>query len=86
VSKADIIVQSQLAMAQAIFAMAEHLQNSTGMQLTPVVFDEVPDAALGQLATISDSTTNTPGAVVAGGGAFSVLAWYNGTAWKVVAA
>jgi hypothetical protein len=39
---------------------------------------------IGNLATISDSTTTTPGAVIAGGGAFNVLARWNGTHWIVI--
>ncbi len=39
---------------------------------------------IGNLATISDSTTNTPGAVIAGGGTFNVLARWNGTNWMVI--
>jgi len=38
----------------------------------------------GSLAYVTDSTVAAWGAVVAGGGANPVLAWYNGTAWKVV--
>jgi hypothetical protein len=39
---------------------------------------------VGTLMTISDSTTNTPGAVIAGGGSFNVLARWNGTNWIVI--
>jgi hypothetical protein len=39
---------------------------------------------LGYLVQISDSTVNTPGAVIAGGGTFTVLARWNGTNWIVV--
>jgi hypothetical protein len=39
---------------------------------------------IGYLVTISDSTTNIPGAVIAGGGAFNVLARWNGTNWIVI--
>lgn len=42
----------------------------------------VPEA--GGLAYITDSTTAAWGAAVAGGGANKVLAWHNGTAWKVI--
>ena len=38
----------------------------------------------GSLAYVTDSTVAAWGAVVAGGGANKVLAWHNGTAWKVV--
>ena len=39
---------------------------------------------VGALANISDSTVNTIGATIAGGGTFHVLARYNGTIWKVI--
>jgi len=39
---------------------------------------------LGNLVTITDSTTTTVGAVITGGGTFNVLARWNGTAWVVV--
>jgi hypothetical protein len=41
-------------------------------------------ATVGNLGTISDSTTNTPGAVISGGGTFNVLARWNGTNWIVI--
>jgi hypothetical protein len=44
-----------------------------------------PYVVMGTLAGISDSTVNTPGSTVAGGGANHVLARWNGTVWKVVA-
>jgi len=41
---------------------------------------------LGMIRRVSDATVNTGGAVVsAGGGANKILAWYNGTAWHVLA-
>ena len=39
---------------------------------------------LGSLANISDSTVNTIGSTVVGGGANHVLARYNGSVWKVI--
>jgi hypothetical protein len=36
------------------------------------------------IAAINNSTTNVWGAVIAGGGANSVLAFYNGTNWTVI--
>ena len=38
----------------------------------------------GAVATVTDSTTQVWGAPVAGGGAFTVLVWFNGTAWTVL--
>lgn len=42
-------------------------------------------SAIGTLANVSDSTTATPGATVAAGGALHVLVRWSGTVWKVVA-
>jgi hypothetical protein len=51
----------------------------------PVVFANLPaPPEVGQVAVVSDSNTNAWGTVVAGGGAFQVLAWYNGTDWSVI--
>jgi hypothetical protein len=81
--RADIIVQTQLLMAQAIFALAEHVDASTGYQLTPVAFADLPtEATTGALACISDSTVTT--GIIAGGGTNRVLGWFNGTNWTVV--
>lgn len=41
-------------------------------------------AAKGRLETVNNSTTKTAGATVAGGGAYFVLAWSNGTNWIVI--
>jgi hypothetical protein len=85
--RGDGIVQLQLLVAQAIFALAEHIDASTGYNIDPVPFAALPlAAAKGTIACIIDSTVNTPGAVVAGGGAFSVLAWHNGADWTVIGA
>lgn len=40
---------------------------------------------VGMQATVTDSNTTTWGATIAGGGANTVLAFYNGTAWTVAA-
>jgi len=40
----------------------------------------------GLLIPVTDSTTNTWGAIITGGGALHVLAYYNGTNWTVAAA
>jgi hypothetical protein len=42
------------------------------------------NSQVGNLLTITDSTTATPGAVIVGGGAFNVLARWNGTHWIVI--
>jgi hypothetical protein len=50
-------------------------------------FASIPASALGvgTILNIQDSTVNTLGATVAGGGTFHVQARYNGTVWKVSA-
>lgn len=47
-----------------------------------LVFAKLPgNPTVGMQRTITDSTTNTWGAVIAGGGANIVLGWWNGTSW-----
>lgn len=53
------------------------------LQLQPVTFAQLSAPALGMLAAIWDSSTNTMGASITGGGSFKVLAFYNGTNWTV---
>lgn len=84
--RGDIVVHSQLMIAQAIGALAQHIDGSTGFALTPVVFADLPTGRKGLIACVDDSTVNTPGAIIAGGGSYTVLAWHNGTDWKVIAA
>lgn len=51
----------------------------------PATFATLPRTpTIGQLAIVSDSSTAAWGAVIAGGGANQVLAFWNGTAWKVL--
>jgi hypothetical protein len=60
------------------------LQANAGMAIP---FRSLPaNPQTGQLAAISDSTTAAWGGVIAGGGANTVLAWFNGTNWTVVGA
>lgn len=48
-------------------------------------YAEIPAAVyIGQFAVVTDSSTNTPGAVIAGGGAFTVLGTWTGTDWIVL--
>jgi hypothetical protein len=49
-----------------------------------VAFANLPGSPVaGMTACITDSNTNTWGATIAGGGANTVLAWYNGSNWTV---
>lgn len=77
------LVETQRLMAQSISALAEHIDQSSGYQLTPVLFSELPTPKRGMIACITDSSV-TSGAIT-GGGTNVVLGWYNGTAWKVMA-
>lgn len=80
----DSLVANQLLMAQAIFALAEHFGQSTGYALTPVEFDKLPvPPRLGMIACVSDSTVSAWGGVIAGGGANTVLAFFDGANWVV---
>ena len=80
------LIGNQLLMAQAIFALAEHVDGATGSFLAPVSFDELPSPfRAGMVSCISDSTVNTWGSVIAGNGTFTVLGFYNGANWTVLA-
>lgn len=82
--RADVIVHTQLMLAQALEALAMLIEQSTGLQLTPVAFADLPTPPqLGMIACVSDSTVVTWGGVIAGGGTNTVLAFYNGTNWVV---
>ena len=48
-------------------------------------FNLVPSSPwVGQTVGITDATTNAFGDVVVGGGALTVLAWWNGSDWTVI--
>lgn len=84
--RGDMLVNRQRLMAQAVFALADHIEQSTGYNLKPLRFTDLPTGAAlptGALACINDSTANTWGSIVAGGGGFTVLAFFNGTNWTV---
>jgi hypothetical protein len=83
--RTDHLVHNQLLLAQALDSLADHIANSTGYALTPVTFANLPASPTrGMLAVITNSTVNTWGSTVAGGGANVVLCWYNGTNWTVI--
>lgn len=53
--------------------------------LKPVAYSGLPGApSFGTIAAVSDSTTNTWGATISGGGSDKVLAFYNGSNWTVI--
>ena len=53
------------------------------LQLQPTTWAQLSAPVLGMLACIVDSSTNAMGAPITGGGAFKVLAFFNGTTWTV---
>ncbi len=55
-------------------------------RLTPVAFASLPTGVTGMLACINNSTTATWGATIAGGGANTVIGFFNGTNWTVMGA
>ncbi len=58
---------------------------SQALALAPMAFADLPASpAAGMLSHISDSDTVTWGATISGGGANTVLAFYNGTVWTVM--
>ncbi len=55
------------------------------LNLIPGNFDDVPASPThGMIAAIDDSTTDTWGATITGGGSKKVLGFYNGTNWTVI--
>lgn len=63
----------------------DELVGKVNQPLTAQTFDTLPPAPqIGAFAVISDSTTEAWGAVVAGGGGFTVLAWFGANSvWTV---
>jgi hypothetical protein len=60
---------------------------ATSVRGTAVTYANRPGTPVtGMIVAISDSSTATWGATITGGGANSVLAWYNGTNWTVIGA
>lgn len=59
--------------------------NGTPGNSTPVKFADLPMPVAGMLFVVTDSTVNTWGSVVTGGGALTVGVFYNGSQWTVMA-
>ena len=82
--RADVLVNTQLLMAQALDTLADHVNKSIGYGLTPVTFAELPvEPVAGMLTCVTDSTVSAWGGVIAGGGTNTVLAFYDGINWVV---
>ena len=65
----------------------QYLLSLITLNVIPYKFTQLPaaNASSGQTRTVTDSTVNTWGSIVAGGGTFRVLAYSNGTNWTVAA-
>lgn len=77
-------IENWRLIAQSMGALADHLSKMVGLQTRTVTFANLPTPVTGMIACVSDSTVNTWGTVIAGGGTYTVLAFYNGTAWRVI--
>jgi hypothetical protein len=64
---------------------AHTLRATNHVDLVEIAFAAVVNQQVGSLANFSDSTVNTVGSTIVGGGSNHVLGRYNGTVWKVVA-
>jgi len=75
-------------LAQSMSAVADHLDNAVGFQLTPIVIANLPPSPkAGMIACVTNSTVRTWGSTISStgvGGPFTVLVWYNGSNWTVV--
>lgn len=86
--RGDSLVARQRQMAQSVFALANHIEQSTGYAFTPVLFANLPpNPQVGYVACISDGQVSGAtqwGNVVSGGSNENLLIWYNGTNWTVI--
>ena len=82
------LIETQRLMAQSIGALADHIEQSTGYQLTPVTYAQLPSPAkAGMIAWITDASliAGGGGSVVAGGGTRSAFVAFDGDNWIVSA-
>jgi|SRR6516165_4491016 hypothetical protein len=70
--------------AQWLVGVLNAIKVTPGNSL-PVTVATLPTPVAGMLIVVTDSTVNTWGSVITGGGAFTVGAFYNGTNWTVAA-
>jgi hypothetical protein len=74
-------------LATALSGLGQGTQAVQATKLSGTAYASLPTATAGLVVYITDSTVNTWGATVtAGGGTDPVVAWYNGTVWKVIGA
>lgn len=84
--RGDELVKNQLLLAQAISTLAHHLDMSSGFQLTAIPVAQLPNPPTpGMIGCVNDALSPAIGSAVAGGGTVTVLVWYAGAAWKVLA-
>jgi hypothetical protein len=84
--RGDAIINRQRLMTQAVYGLADVIENSVGVQLKAITFAQLPaDPQVGMLCCISDSNRGSTWGqtITAGGGPYIVLAFYDGTNWVV---
>lgn len=82
----DVVITPHGNLSALAIRVLNTWRQSLQQQVPAGLFASVPNPATeGMLFAVTDSTTNTWGAVIAGGGANHVLAFFNGTAWTVAA-
>jgi hypothetical protein len=80
-----VLIETQRLMAQSIGALADHIEQSTGYQLTPVPYAQLPSPAqIGMVGAVTDGAVGG-GGVVTGGGSKSLMVFYDGTSWLIAA-
>lgn len=61
--------------------------NSAATKINPTTVSKLPPintTIQGTISLVTDSSVNTPGSIVAGGGNYTVLVWHNGQNWTVL--
>lgn len=82
--KVDALAQTQLMLAQAISALAKDVEQSIGLQLSPITYAALPTPAkIGMLVYLGDSNRNGYGQNITASGPYTVLALFDGTNWVV---
>lgn len=83
----DIFVTKTGTLTPIWLRVLNTFRQSLQQQASPVLFKNLPSPpTTGMVFAITDSTVNTWGSTVAGGGANTVLCWWNGSHWTVVGA
>jgi hypothetical protein len=80
------VCQTFASPSAAFVAILSAMFNFNNLKITPAVFSSLPAPASNQgaVAVVSDSTQNTSGQPITGGGSFLVFAYCNGTNWVVI--